>query len=99
MMSFPNSVVVENPHRMDIVQTAATYSGVGSGSSGLRRYFHPACHSSIFFTTELTPMEVSRRTAYQMMETVHEGNNNPYGFHWCSLSSELATASSNAGEG
>ncbi len=98
MMSFPNSIVMENPHRMEVQQTAALQSGNQSGFN-FRRYFHPTAHSSIFFSTELSVNEVFRRSAYQMIDQLHEGNESPYGFNWYALAYELAMASSNAGEG
>ncbi len=80
MMSFPNSVVMENPHRMEIQQTAAIQSGSHEAGYNFRRYFHPASHSSIFFTTELPVNEVFRRSAYEMVEALHAGNQSPDGF-------------------
>ncbi len=99
MMSFPNSVVMENPHRMEIQQTAAIQSGSNETGGNFRRYFHPASHASIFFTTELTVNEVIRRSAYEMVESLHVGNQNPDGFAWSAHTCELATASTNAGQG
>ena len=84
---------------MEIQQTAALQSGGYESGFNFRRYFHPAAHSSIFFTTELTVNEVFRRSAYQMVEALHEGNQTPYGFSWFAHAYELAAASSNAGQG
>jgi hypothetical protein len=60
--------------------------------------FHTA-HSSIFFTTELTVNEVFRRSAYEMVEARHAGNQSPDGFGWYTHAYELAAASTNAGQG
>ena len=84
---------------MEIQQTAAIHTLESNNQFNFRRYFQPAAHSAIFFTTELSISEVFRRSAYEMVETLHAGNENPYGFAWYAQAYELATALTNAGEG
>lgn len=99
MMNFPGSLIMEHPHRMEILQTAAIHSSAGESGFGFRRYFQPAACASIFFTTELTPTEVLKRSAYEMVDSLHRGNLSPYGFSWCAQAHELVAASSSAGQG
>ena len=99
LMTFPGSVVMENPHRMEIRQTAAIHNLSHENGYNLRRYFHPASVSSIFFTEDYSVSSVFRRSSYEMIESSHAGNSNPFGFAWFAHAYELSTASSNAGQG
>ena len=99
LMTFPGSVVMENPHHMEIRQTAAIHNLSHENGYNLRRYFHPASVSSIFFTEDYSVSSVFRRSAYEMIESSHEGNLNPYGFAWFAHAYELTAASTNAGQG
>ena len=99
LMTFPGSVVMENPHHMEIRQTAAIHNLSHENGYNLRRYFHPAAVSSIFFTEDYSVSSVFRRSAYEMIESSHEGNLNPYGFAWFAHAYELTAASTNAGQG
>lgn len=92
-MNFPGSVVMENPYRLDIQQTAAI-QGLGSDSGfNFRRFYYPASLSSTYFTTELTVNSVMRRSAYEMVDSLHDSNEHPYGFAWYSQAYELLGSS------
>jgi VCBS repeat-containing protein len=99
MMAFPNAVVMEQPHQMEIRQTSAIQSLGHEGGFNLRRYYHPAAVASIFFTEDYSISSVFRRSAYEMVEAAHEGTINPFGFNWFAHAYELNSASTNAGQG
>ena len=100
LMTFPGSVIHEHPHRMDVRQTAAGYSGAVAGSSGynLRRFFQPVIHSTIFFAEELSVGKVLRESAYQTVEAMHNAAEGENRFGWAAHAYEIVSGSSTVGE-
>ncbi|MFM9960495.1 MAG: Ig-like domain-containing protein, partial [Planctomycetaceae bacterium] len=95
LVTFPNIIIYEQPHRMEIIVTPAISNVAHENGFNLRRYFHPAIHAGLVMTESLTVAGVFRNRAYNIIEAQHAANTNPLGFQWFSHAYELNAASSN----
>ena len=97
LANFPNTVIWKHPHRMDVEQTAPIQTDVQElDGFNMRRYFHPATHHSLFFTERDTVSSVTRNSAYETIDSMHEANNNPLQVGWRSHLYQLNVSSTNA---
>lgn len=97
LASFPNTVIWKHPHRMDVEQTAPIQTDVHElDGFNMRRYFHPALHSSLFFSERDTVSSVMRNSAYETIDSMHEANNSPLQVGWRSHLYQLNVSSTNA---
>jgi uncharacterized repeat protein (TIGR01451 family) len=95
--NFPNAVIWKHPHRMDVEQTAPIQSDVNRVDGfNMRRYFHPATHSSLFFTERDTVQSIERNSAYETINSMHEANNSPLQVGWRNHLYQLNVSSTNA---
>ncbi len=95
--NFPNAVIWKHPHRMDVEQTAPIQSDVNRHDGfNMRRYFHPATHSSLFFSERDTVQSIERNSAYETINSMHEANNNPLQVGWKNHLYQLNVSSTNA---
>ncbi len=95
LMSFPNIVIFEHPHRMEIVVTPAISNAAHENGFNLRRYFHPAIHTELYCNEQMSVAGVFRNRAYNIIDAMHSGNTRPLGFDWFSHAYELNPASTN----
>ena len=95
MVTFPNMIIYEQPHRMEIIVTPAISNVAHENRFNLRRYFHPAIHAGLVMTESLSVAGVFRNRAYNIVEAQHSANTHPLGFQWYSHAYELNAASSN----
>ena len=95
LMSFPNIVIFEQPHRMEIVVTPAISNAAHETGFNLRRYFHPAIHTELYCNEQLSVSGVLRNRAYNIIDAMHSANTRPLGFDWFSHAYELNPASTN----
>ena len=97
LANFPNTVIWRHPHRMDVEQTAPIQTDVQElDGFNMRRYFHPALHGSLFFTERDTVSSVTRNSAFQTIDSMHNANNNPIQVGWRSHLYQLNVSSTNA---
>ena len=97
LANFPNAVIWKHPHRMDVEQTAPIQSDVQEVDGfNMRRYFHPAMHSSLFFTERDTVSSVMRNSAAETIDSMHAANNSPLQVGWRSHLYQLNVSSTNA---
>ena len=100
VMSFPNAVIHEQPHRMEVRQTAAVHaSAVGETDAGfnLRRYYQPTLHATLFFTESPSVGAVFRGTASATIGHMHAANLRPLAFGWNAHGYELNATGSGSG--
>lgn len=95
LMSFPNIVIFEHPHRMEIIITPAISNSAHENGFNLRRYFHPAIHTELYCNEQLSVAGVFRNRAYNIIDAMHSANTRPLGFDWFSHAYELNPASTN----
>ena len=95
LITFPNMIIYEQPHRMEIIVTPAISNVSHENGFNLRRYFHPAIHAGLVMTESLSVAGVFRNRAFNIIEAQHSANTHPLGFQWCSHAYELNAASSN----
>jgi hypothetical protein len=98
LVSFPNIIIYEYPHRMEIIVTPAINNLAHENGFNLRRYFHPAIHAGLVMTEPLSIASVFRNRAYNIVEAQHLANTRPLGFQWYSHAYELNAASSNVSQ-
>ena len=98
LVSFPNIIIYEYPHRMEIIVTPAINNLAHENGFNLRRYFHPAIHAGLVLTEPLNVAGVFRNRAYNIVEAQHSANTHPLGFQWYSHAYELNAASSNVSQ-
>lgn len=98
VMQFPTVVLYEQPHTMRIVQTSAGRADFMETGYNLRRYFHPAVHTQLFYTEPLSIDGVFRNAPFTVIGAMHAANLNPLTFASQHHSYELHASSSNAGE-
>ncbi len=98
LVSFPNIIIYEYPHRMEIIVTPAVNNLAHENGFNLRRYFHPAIHAGLVMTEPLSVASVFRNRAYNIVEAQHSANFHPLGFQWYSHAYELNAASSNVSQ-
>ena len=98
LVSFPNLLIYESPHRMEIIVTPAINNVSHENGFNLRRYFHPAIHTELYMSETPTIAGVFRNRAYNIVEAQHSANTNPLGFQWYAHAYELSTASSNVSQ-
>jgi hypothetical protein len=98
LISFPNIIIYEYPHRMEIIVTPAISNLSHENGFNLRRYFHPAIHAGLALTEPLSVASVFRNRAYNIIESQHAANIHPLGFQWFSHAYELNAASSNVSQ-
>jgi fimbrial isopeptide formation D2 family protein/uncharacterized repeat protein (TIGR01451 family) len=97
LANFPNTVIWKHPYRMDVEQTAPIQTDVHElDGFNMRRYFHPAFHSSLFFVERDTVSSVMRNSAYETIDSMHAANNNPLQVGWRSHLYQLNVSSTNA---
>jgi len=90
-------VIWKHPYRMDVEQTAPIQTDVHElDGFNMRRYFHPAMHSSLFLTERDTVSSVMRNSAYETIDSMHGANNNPLQVGWRSHLYQLNVSSTNA---
>ena len=97
-MTFPNILIFEHPHRMEILVTPAINNLSHETGFNLRRYFHPAIHAGLVMTEAPSIAGVFRNRAYNIVEAQHSANTHPLGFQWYSHAYELNAASSNVSQ-
>ena len=95
LMSFPNIIIFEHPHRMEIIITPAISNSAHENGFNLRRYFHPAIHTELYCNEQLSVSGVFRNRAYNIIDAMHSSNTRPLGFDWFSHAYELSPASTN----
>ncbi|KLU05634.1 hypothetical protein RISK_002266 [Rhodopirellula islandica] len=95
LATFPGSVIWKHPHRMEIEQVASIENANQDAGFNLRRYFHPANHSSLMMTERLTVSGVMRETAYETLEVIHIAHNDPLQLGCKAHRYQLNTASTN----
>ena len=95
LMSFPNIIIFEHPHRMEIIITPAISNSAHENGFNLRRYFHPAIHTELYCNEQLSVSGVFRNRAYNIIDAMHSSNTRPLGFDWFSHAYELTPASTN----
>jgi uncharacterized repeat protein (TIGR01451 family) len=98
LITFPNILIYEYPHRMEIIVTPAINNLSHENGFNLRRYFHPAIHTELFMNESLSVAGVFRNRAYNIVEAQHAANTLPLGFQWYSHAYELNAASSNVSQ-
>jgi uncharacterized repeat protein (TIGR01451 family) len=98
LMSFPNTVIWEQPHRMSVEQVGAVYQGDDFGGLNLRRYFHPVYSGPLFFSDNATPTTVLRALPNNVLDDIHQANLNPLGFGLSGLQYESLVSSINAAQ-
>ncbi|MEM9409517.1 MAG: isopeptide-forming domain-containing fimbrial protein [Planctomycetota bacterium] len=95
LITFPGTVVGQQPHDMIVEQTPAVQNNVDEAGFNLRRYFHPAVHHSLFVNEPLNIRTIVRNLPHTVINTMHQANLNPLGLAWNSHPYELASGSSN----
>ena len=95
LITFPNMIIYEQPHRMEIIVTPAISNVSHENGFNLRRYFHPAIHAGLVMTESLSVAGVFRNRASNIVEAQHSANTHSLGFQWFSHAYELNAASSN----
>ncbi len=98
LISFPNIIIYQYPHRMEIIVTPAISNISHENGFNLRRYFHPAIHAGLVMTEPLSVASVFRNRAFNIIEAQHSANTYPLGFQWFSHAYELSAASSNVSQ-
>ncbi|TXT27875.1 MAG: Conserved repeat protein, partial [Planctomycetota bacterium] len=98
LVSFPNLLIYEYPHRMEILVTPAVNNLSHENGFNLRRYFHPAIHTELYMSETPTVAGVFRNRAYNIVEAQHEANIHPLGFQWFAHAYELNASSSNVSQ-
>ena len=95
LMQFPTVVLYEHPHEMRIEQTLAVQNSTFDAGFNLRRFFHPAVHSQLYMNEPLSVGAAFRHTPANVLQAMHEANNNPLQIDWQHHSYELIVSSSN----
>jgi hypothetical protein len=98
LMTFPNIVIFEHPHRMEIAVTPAIGNVAHETGFNLRRYFHPAIHTELYCNETLSVSGVFRNRAYNIVDAMHSASTRPLGFDWFSNAYELTPASTNVAQ-
>jgi hypothetical protein len=78
MASFPGNIMFDQPHSMQIEQTASIVSNDGAGGFNLRTYFSPAMNEQLFFSHAYNVDTVFSNTASASLQAIHQGLNNPF---------------------
>ena len=95
LMTFPNVLIFEHPHRMEIIVTPAISNSAHENGFNLRRYFHPAIHTELYCNEQMSVSGVFRNRAFNIIDAMHSSNTRPLGFDWFSHAYELNPASTN----
>ena len=104
LLSFPGTVLYEQPERMEFTRTAAVQQaggpgiGAADGQFALRRFFHPVGHASLFFSERPTVGGALGGAAGHALHAAHEANLNPLRFGFVARSWSLAASSATAGQ-
>jgi hypothetical protein len=98
LMSFPNTIIFEQPHHMAVEQVGAVYQGDDFGGMNLRRYFHPVYSGPMFFSDNATPTTVLRSLPNNVLDDIHAANLNPLGFGLSGSQYETLVSSINAAQ-
>lgn len=95
LMQFPTVVLSETPYQMQIQQTLSVQNDSFEAGFNLRRFFHPAVHSQVFMTSPLNVGSAFFHSPSNVLEAMHEANNNPLAFGWMNHPYELVISSTN----
>ncbi len=82
MADFPETILYELPHRMEIVQTISSYNASSAGFFNMRTYFVPSFSSMIYSQTRLDVDAVFAYMPSTVMESVHHSNLAPFNVSW-----------------
>lgn len=95
LMQFPTVVLFEAPHEMRIDQTLSVQNSTFDAGFNLRRFFHPAVHTQLYMNQPLSIGAAFYHSPSNVLEAMHEANNNPLGFGWMHHAYELVVSSTN----
>ena len=79
VITFPNLVLDEIPHRVEVFVTPASYNDSTEGEYNTRVYYTPALDSRFFYSNPLDTNDVFNEKASNVIENLHQGNLNPLG--------------------
>ena len=82
MADFPETIMYELPHRMEIVQTISSYNASSAGFFNMRTYFAPSFSSMIYAHTRLDVEAVFAYMPSTVIESVHHSNLSPFDITW-----------------
>ncbi|MBT8334018.1 MAG: MSCRAMM family adhesin SdrC, partial [Deltaproteobacteria bacterium] len=82
MADFPETIMYELPHRMEIVQTMSSYNASSAGFFNMRTYFTPSFSSMIYAHTRLDVEAVFAYLPSTLIESVHHSNLSPFDIKW-----------------
>lgn len=85
LMTFPQLILDEAPHHVEVHITPASYNDSTSGEFNTRVYYTPAIESRHFHSKSLTFNQVMAEKADNILDSQHKGYNNPlgeYGDDW-----------------
>lgn len=80
--TFPNNILVDQPHHMGIQQTASVINNSTASGFNMRTYFSPATHAQLFFSSTVTVDSVFGRSPHTVLQSLHETLNNPLNLGW-----------------
>ena len=77
LATFPNVILSDHPHAMNVSQQSTANDFDGLSGFNLRTYFSPATTQQIFFSHDLSVAQVFAGTPSATAAAVHTGLNNP----------------------
>lgn len=95
LMQFPTVVLYETPHEMRIDQTLAVQNSTYDAGFNLRRFFHPAVHTQLYMNEPISIGSAFYHSPFNVLQAMHEANNNPLVFSWKHHNYELVVSSTN----
>ncbi len=82
MADFPETIMYELPHRMEIVQTISSYNVSSAGFFNMRTYFTPSFSSMVYAHTRLDVEAVFAYMPSTVIDSVHHSNLSPFDITW-----------------
>jgi fimbrial isopeptide formation D2 family protein/uncharacterized repeat protein (TIGR01451 family) len=82
IVSFPGSLMFDQPHDMVIDQTSSTYNASSDGFYNLRTYFNPNFTSMVFSSTHLDVESIFALLPSTVMQSIHASNLSTLNLEW-----------------
>lgn len=79
VLNFPQTVLDKSPHHVEVRVTAVSYNESTSGEFNTRVYYSPAIEARASHYKGLQVGDVFSEKADSVLESIHEGNQTPFG--------------------
>jgi len=82
LMTFPNLVLWDNPHSVEVQQLPALYNHNDMSVFDMRTYFVPAINSQLFFSHTLSVNPIFAFAPAKILAALHEAYERPFAINW-----------------